>query len=260
VTGKYDPLTTFLRAQGADGALDLEVAFGQIDRLVDGLPASARRHRPWWANSTQAHALAWQAIGWRVGAVDLAGQRVRFSRQTLDELRDASPAPRRKTTAASRQARQTLTDARPLETVQVCVTFTWLDAGAVALDDAGRLTFPPVPGEPGLYRMTLHDHPDQRRQRIYIGQSDNLHRRHAHYRNPGPTQSTNIRVNARLHEHLDTGGLVSLAVTTSAEITTQRNTAAEPLDLTVKAARLLAENAALVNTRLTVDADLENLD
>ena len=257
MTGKYDPLTPFLRAQGAEGALDIEVTFGQIDRLVGGLPASARRHRPWWANNTQAHALAWQAIGWRVGAVDLAGQRVRFSRRTLGELRDDRPAPRRETTAATRQARQTLTDARPLETVQVRVTFTWLDAGAVALDDAGRLTFPPVPGVPGLYRMTLHDHPDQRRQRIYIGQSDNLHRRHVHYRHPGPSQRTNIRVNARLREHLDTGGLVSLAVAMSAKVTPEGNAAAEPLDLAVKSARLLAENAALVNTRLTVDADLD---
>jgi hypothetical protein len=63
---------------------------------------------------------------------------------------------------------------------------------------------------------------------------------------------------AFLREHLDAGGVVRLAVTTvaMAQLTGRDE---QRLDLTRKAARLLAESAALVMAQITDDADIENL-
>jgi hypothetical protein len=76
---KYDRLFEYLCRAG-DGPLDL--TFASIDTLVGGLPASARRHRTWWANEAsgrhvQAH--AWINAGREVVAVDLGSGTVSFS-------------------------------------------------------------------------------------------------------------------------------------------------------------------------------------
>ena len=44
---KYDPMFEHLSRAG-DG--QVETAFDDIAALVGGLPASAARHRAWWAN------------------------------------------------------------------------------------------------------------------------------------------------------------------------------------------------------------------
>lgn len=55
-------------------------------------------------------------------------------------------------------------------------------------------------------------------------------RRAAHYRNPGPSQRTNIRLNERFRTHLATGGRIKMAILTSAEA--EINGRKVPLDLT----------------------------
>ena len=46
------------------------------------LPASARRHRPWWANQTRgnghSHALAWITAGWKTAKVDMVAETLVF--------------------------------------------------------------------------------------------------------------------------------------------------------------------------------------
>jgi hypothetical protein len=46
------------------------------------LPASARRHRAWWANDAtgHAHASAWLEAGYRTEQVDMAGEKLVFVR------------------------------------------------------------------------------------------------------------------------------------------------------------------------------------
>lgn len=61
----------------------VEMTFDELDRIVGGLPASARRHSAWWSNESegghvQAH--AWMDAGWRVGHVNFTAERVRFIR------------------------------------------------------------------------------------------------------------------------------------------------------------------------------------
>ena len=77
--GKYGVLADHLR----HAASPVSMTFDEIDDLVGGLPASARRHRAWWANEADGRhvqARAWVQAGWRVEDVSLTQERVRFSR------------------------------------------------------------------------------------------------------------------------------------------------------------------------------------
>ncbi|MFL5796553.1 MAG: DUF6884 domain-containing protein [Actinomycetota bacterium] len=66
--GKYTPLAIWLANQVGTSC---ELRVEELDDLVGGLPASARRHRAWWANNTShTQARAWLEAGWRVKAVD----------------------------------------------------------------------------------------------------------------------------------------------------------------------------------------------
>ena len=98
---------------------------------------------------------------------------------------------------------------------------------------------------------------------MYIGESDNLRRRLAtNYRNPGSGQPTSLRVNAALREHLTSGGTVGLVIATAGTVHVSvagSEPAPSALDLSAKAARLLAENAAIVTAQLAGEVDLENL-
>jgi hypothetical protein len=52
---RYEALTSHLA--GRPDAV-IELTFAELDRLVGGLPESARRHQAWWSNSrrSQPHA------------------------------------------------------------------------------------------------------------------------------------------------------------------------------------------------------------
>lgn len=78
---KYAPLRRRLESEPGP---TLEVTFAEVDAIVGGLPASARRHSAWWSNEeegTHVQARAWMHAGWRVEAVDRRGERVRFVRR-----------------------------------------------------------------------------------------------------------------------------------------------------------------------------------
>jgi hypothetical protein len=143
--------------------------------------------------------------------------------------------------------------------VNVRVSFAWRPAGTISLEDSGQLRFPVLTASPGLYRMTLAARPDEVRPHVYVGESDNLRRRASHYRNPGPTQQTNIRLNRMLRSHLEGGGIVALDVATEVFVGGAAGLGALPLDLRASAARRLAENAAVVGIALTGAADSANL-
>ena len=59
------------------------MTFQQVESVIGGpLPASARRHRPWWANDAtgHAHAQAWLEAGYRTEQVDMEGEKLVFVR------------------------------------------------------------------------------------------------------------------------------------------------------------------------------------
>ena len=132
--------------------------------------------------------------------------------------------------------------------MRVTVSFEWQAFGAMRVED-GKLRFPAAPEAPGLYRFDLGD-------RVYIGETDRLRRRFQHYRTPGPTQPTNVRLNAVMLALLGEDRTIEVCVITSAEVDIdgQRHL----LDLTRKAARLLVENAALTAAAVAGHA-VENL-
>ena len=60
-------------------------SFGQLENVLGReLPPSARKYRPWWENEysseSHSHAQAWMQAGWKVDAVDLKEEWVRFVR------------------------------------------------------------------------------------------------------------------------------------------------------------------------------------
>lgn len=77
---KYDPLRLYLRQQTRSR---VPMTFQQVEAVIGGpLPASARRHRPWWANDARghAHADAWLGAGYRTEQVDMEGETLVFVR------------------------------------------------------------------------------------------------------------------------------------------------------------------------------------
>lgn len=253
MAGKYKPLTDLLNEVAARGQQEVELDFAQIAGLVGGLPASASS-RSWWANNSQGQALAWRAADFHVEQVYLDRQRVRFAAG----MRGGSYHDRGRIPAVgylqSDRVQPSVTIGEPLD---VRIRLQWLDSGPVKLDAQGKLAFVDVERTAGIYRLTLEGAEPGGRRRVYIGETDNLRRRlHANYRSPGPSQQTSLRINQLLREHLGAGGSATVAVATAATVwlTGQE----QPLDLTRKAGRLLAESAALVVAQVTDDADIAN--
>ena len=61
-------------------------SFRKIESIIGfPLPASARRHRPWWANEKRAgghtQSLAWTSAGWETSEVDMGAEMVVFRRE-----------------------------------------------------------------------------------------------------------------------------------------------------------------------------------
>ena len=139
--------------------------------------------------------------------------------------------------------------------MRVTVSFEWVEVGRVVLDAEGKLAFPSLPREPGVYKLMISEADGT--TATYVGEADELRRRFAHYRNPGPTQPTNKRINALLKQLLVEAGRASMAIATSA--TLEIDGVPTALDLTKKAGRLLAENAALVKAALEGVDRIENL-
>jgi hypothetical protein len=79
--GSYQPLSAHLQELREPRAV---LTFRAIERILGrALPASARKHRAWWANERSgphSHARAWMDLGWRVEAVDFNAGRVQFAR------------------------------------------------------------------------------------------------------------------------------------------------------------------------------------
>ena len=123
--------------------------------------------------------------------------------------------------------------------VLVNVEFEWKAAGDVLMVE-GRLVFPKLPKRSGLYRFLLGT-------RAYSGETDLLPRRMNGYRNPGPTQKTNLRLNEVMIAHLGAGGSISMEIVTEGSLLLDG--AHAPLDLDDKAHRVLAEQAAIIEMR-----------
>jgi hypothetical protein len=137
---------------------------------------------------------------------------------------------------------------------------TWRTAGPVTLDADGLPVFPQLPRVPGLYRFDFGIDESGTR-RLYIGESVELARRASNYRGAKTDRSrqrTSRRIHKEIVSHLAAGGTIEFAIAITAGW--GKN---EALDLRLRSARRLAENAAVLvaQTRtgtiaLNIDSDL----
>jgi hypothetical protein len=91
-TAKYLPLAQFL-VNSDSNKRSLTLGFSQVEQILKAaLPPAAKRHRPWWANSTTGHvqASAWLSAGWRVAKVSFPNESVTFEEFEVDSDSDAS--------------------------------------------------------------------------------------------------------------------------------------------------------------------------
>ena len=70
-------------------------SFGEIESIIGfELPASARLHRPWWANQSgsngHSQALAWGIAGWETAKVDMDAETLLFRRKQPEAIRAAT--------------------------------------------------------------------------------------------------------------------------------------------------------------------------
>jgi hypothetical protein len=134
-----------------------------------------------------------------------------------------------------------------MERVELSASFGWTSAGNISLDSEQKIRFPKTASRPGLYRFEIAS---QDGRAHYIGETDQLPRRLQHYRTPGPSQRTNIRLNALLIHHLKRGDQVSLSVVLDG-VTVTCDGELYPVDLNRKSERILLENAALLGANAT---------
>jgi hypothetical protein len=233
------------------------MTFAEIENILEfSLPESARRYQAWWANNPidGRQSMAWLSAGRETEDLDLGGETVTFRRS--DDALLSKPHTAGETAARSAQKPVIDADLNRLPdaadgSIAIEAAMQWKQLGAIALDDAGKLLFPVAPTVPGLYRMCLSNASGTRH---YIGEAMNLRRRFAHYRNPGPSQQTNIRVNEVLRTHLDAGGeaMVDLIVSGISLSVGGRELS---VDLDDKAVRRLLEQAAVVaNAAIDIDS------
>jgi hypothetical protein len=77
---KYESLTKHLARVNVP---ELTMSFAQVEEILGApLPASARTHRPWWANSGRGHVQSkgWLDAGYQSERVDLEGETLMFKK------------------------------------------------------------------------------------------------------------------------------------------------------------------------------------
>lgn len=127
--------------------------------------------------------------------------------------------------------------------VSIAVQFHWQLLGRLRNDAGQGLIFPVAPHRPGLYRFRLHGNGVPRH---YVGETDELRRRFRHYRTPGKSQQTNIRMNGEFRDHLAAGGSIEIDIVVDS-IDVMAADQPVPVDLDDKSTRRLLEHAALVD-------------
>lgn len=93
--------------------------------------------------------------------------------------------------------------------INAMVRLKWRTLGVVKLDRKGKLNFPSTSGA-NVYRLSI-EKPDGSRS-IYVGETADFESRFAYYRNPGPTQSTNKRLNRLCADVLGDLGDINLDI------------------------------------------------
>ena len=203
---KYDPFRLYLK--NIDSKINNKtISFEEIERILGSkLPKSAHEHRAWWSNpSSKAdhpHAQSWLTAGWMVDIVNQNYMWVRFRRigspnieTQIPFISNELPSPILQRNISGETSRKTLTD----DSVKFLLELGFEDAGEWLIeDDSLQFSLTRHGNEPNiLYAFVAEG------EVKYIGKSNQtLSKRMNGYKQPVPTQSTNIRINTRIRDLL----------------------------------------------------------
>jgi hypothetical protein len=79
---RYAPLAIWLQSQPSSRDR-VQLAFQDVEEIIsETLPASARKHRAWWANDSVGHVQSqqWLDVEWRVAQINMTEEKVTFAR------------------------------------------------------------------------------------------------------------------------------------------------------------------------------------
>lgn len=242
-SGKYLPLYEYFKDLVSS---EWPATFGEIERILGfSLPKSAYSYPAWWSNgSGMPHSSMWLDAGWRTSDLNLTRKSVHFSRDRAAKTR-RNAIGQRSDSPDARTAKRSITPVKKGKSHELGLRYNWIESGELTLDAQSKLVFPKLSVHPGIYRFRLAK---DGQKSVYIGESDNLPRRFQHYRTPGPSQATNIRLNKIFVDALGSSHRISVdVIVNTAWISSDRGE--EQADLTVKATRMLFEHAAIIQSR-----------
>lgn len=227
-------------------------SFAAIEVIIGRpFPNSARDYSAWWSNgSKHTQSFAWLEAGWETSELNLTGETIRFSR-TAYRLPQRSSSDIPDVATKKSETDRTVVNSKLLSNKasekfkRFELRLAWLPVGEVGCDASGRLLFPEIPSCPGLYRFKFEP---VGTNSVYFGETDNLRRRFNHYRNPDPSQKTNLRLNKLFHRAIRDGHKTSLAVVVDTAwigMDGVENRA----DLSEKAERVLLEHVAILEAK-----------
>lgn len=204
---RYNALTTKLLTHTEPTVM---LSFEELDRIVGGLPDSAKKHRAWWANkrTSQPHARAWLDAGRRATPDFVAGHAV-FTIASPDTEDDLADQKRASTKREEQNAQVSDGEASTSDKLDQLKATGFVRAGrwtlaadgiALELDDFATT-------RNVLYAFIADG------ELMYVGKTvQQLRARMAGYRTPGPTQSTNIKNHGNIRELLAEGRSIEIYV------------------------------------------------
>jgi hypothetical protein len=213
---KYDPLRQYLAGLPAS-TNSVTLTFGQIEQVLRfSLPPAAYKYPAWWSNPSSSkqhpYAQAWLGAGFETTGLDLKHKQVSFRRLPPPAIQiaakiDPEPTPLVPQTSPSNNRNNEMSAAN-------AAALRLLELGFEAVGEWH------LDGESLAY--TLSQHGAERNilysfvvggEVMYLGKStQTLKQRMNGYRNPGPTQSTNIGDHAAIRKVLRQGGIVQILV------------------------------------------------
>ena len=214
--GKYEPLKRYLQ-DIQPNINEKSLSFSEVERILRfKLPNSAYEHRAWWGNPTSPsdhpHAQSWLQAGWNVDSVDQLDKRVHFRRMRFNAtgknnliMANMSPT----LSLPKNNFTEKIDNLHANENLQFLFDLGFENIGEWLLEN-GSLQYKLT--KYGYERNILYAFLVQGEVK-YIGKSvQTLSGRMKGYKNPGPTQSTNIDKNARIKDLLSKGIKVEILV------------------------------------------------
>jgi hypothetical protein len=213
---KYEPLKKYFE-NIPSSISEKTLGFGEIVRMLGSkLPSSAYDHRAWWSNpkspADHPYAQSWLSAGWRVDTVNQGAKWILFRRIHSHALEKKVPHTSQALTTSSIQN----------DSVKVPFSSNLSGENKQFLLDLGFEEIGEWIIEAGTLQFILRHYQNNsnilyafiaQSEIKYIGKStQTLLGRMNGYKNPGPTQSTNIKNNSRIKELLIKGTPVQILV------------------------------------------------